>query len=83
MSSLYNFARRKVYQFEVTFTSYMLTSTEKIIFNTLIFLFLGFLTAAITLYLPQHVQTIARRAYFYVVGDESVIRKEDMLDYST
>ncbi|KAF3902354.1 hypothetical protein AA313_de0207781 [Arthrobotrys entomopaga] len=83
MTSLYTLVRRKVYQFEVTFTSYMLTSTEKIIFNTFIFLFLGFLTMAVTLYLPQHVQTITRRAYFYVVGDESVIRQEDVLDYST
>ncbi|KAF3931391.1 hypothetical protein ABW19_dt0200871 [Dactylella cylindrospora] len=81
--SIATFVRRKVYQFEVTFTSYMLTSTEKFVFNTFIFLFLGFLTAAITLYLPQHVQTIARRAYFYVVGDESVIREEDVLDYSS
>ncbi|KAK6344213.1 hypothetical protein TWF696_007855 [Orbilia brochopaga] len=80
--SITTFIRRKVYQFEVTFTSYMLTSTEKIVFNTILFVFLGFLIAAITLYLPQHVQTIARRAYFYVVGDESVIRKEDVLDYS-
>ncbi|KAF3922693.1 hypothetical protein ABW21_db0204650 [Orbilia brochopaga] len=80
--SIATFIRRKVYQFEVTFTSYMLTSTEKIIFNTILFTFLGFLIAAITLYLPQHAQTIARRAYFYVVGDESVIRKEDVLDYS-
>ncbi|RVD83296.1 uncharacterized protein DFL_007691 [Arthrobotrys flagrans] len=83
MSAIYNYVRRKHYQFEVTFTSYMLTSTEKIVFNTFIFLFLGFLTAAITLYLPQHVQTITRRAYFYIVGDESVIRQEDVLDYST
>ncbi|KAJ6259736.1 hypothetical protein Dda_5374 [Drechslerella dactyloides] len=80
--SITTFIRRKVYQFEVTLSPYMLTSTEKIVFNTFILLFLGFLIAAITLYLPQHVQTIARRAYFYVVGDESVIRKEDVLDYS-
>jgi len=61
----------------------MLTPTEKIFFNTFLFLFLGFLIAAITLYLPEHAQKITRRAYFYVVGDESVIRKEDIIDYTS
>ena len=71
--------RRKLYQYEVTYSLYMLTPTEKVIFNTFLLFFLALLVAAIALYLPQHVTTIARRAYFYYAGDESVIGRKDEL----
>ncbi|KAK6359118.1 hypothetical protein TWF696_000285 [Orbilia brochopaga] len=75
--------RRKLLLFEVTFCPYVMTPSEKWAFYTFLFLFLGLFAAAVALYLPQHVQTVVRRAYFYVVGDNSVIRERDVPDYST
>ncbi|KAF3940965.1 hypothetical protein ABW19_dt0207090 [Dactylella cylindrospora] len=75
--------RRKLLWFEVHFCPYVLTPGEKTAFYTFLFLFLGLLTAAVALYLPQHLQTVARRAYFYLYGDESVIRQVDVLEYSS
>ncbi|KAF3910674.1 hypothetical protein ABW21_db0206664 [Orbilia brochopaga] len=75
--------RRKLLLFEVTFCPYLMTPIEKWAFYTFLLLFLGLFAAAVTLYLPQHVQTVVRRAYFYVIGDDSVIRKRDVLGYST
>lgn len=60
-----------------------MTPGEKWVFYTFLFLFLALLLAAVMLYLPQHLQTVARRAYFYLVGDDSVIREVDVLEYSS
>ncbi|KAJ6257393.1 hypothetical protein Dda_8282 [Drechslerella dactyloides] len=73
--------QRKLFLFEVTFCPYVMTPSEKWAFYTFLFLFLGLFAAAVALYLPQHMQTVARRAYFYLVGDDSVIREVDVLDY--
>ncbi|KAI4785725.1 hypothetical protein E4T44_14038 [Aureobasidium sp. EXF-8845] len=68
-SSLLRWFQRKRYQYEVTFSLYMLTPTEKFIFNSILFLFLSMVTIAVALYLPRHVSIIAHRAYYYVSGD--------------
>ncbi|THX67672.1 hypothetical protein D6D04_10775 [Aureobasidium pullulans] len=68
-SSLLRWFQRKRYQYEVTFSLYMLTPTEKFIFNSILFLFLSMVSIAVALYLPRHVKIIAHRAYYYVSGD--------------
>ncbi|KAF8457164.1 hypothetical protein BGX38DRAFT_1086409 [Terfezia claveryi] len=68
-SSLIKLLQRKRYQYEVTYSLYMLTPMEKFIFNTFLFAFLSMLILAASLYLPQHVATITSRAWFYLVGD--------------
>ncbi|CAD0091677.1 unnamed protein product [Aureobasidium mustum] len=60
-SSLLRWFQRKRYQYEVTFSLYMLTPTEKFIFTMV--------SIAVALYLPRHVRIIAHRAYYYVSGD--------------
>ncbi|MCJ1293830.1 hypothetical protein MMC34_005386 [Xylographa carneopallida] len=71
-SSLFRWLQRKRYQYEVTFSLYMLTPTEKLIFNSFLVLFLSMIIIAGSLYLPEHVSTIMRRAWFYWAGDEAV-----------
>ncbi|KEQ65243.1 uncharacterized protein M437DRAFT_15764, partial [Aureobasidium melanogenum CBS 110374] len=68
-SSLLRWFQRKRYQYEVTFSLYMLTPTEKFIFNSILFLFLAMVSIAVALYLPRHVSIIAHCAYYYVSGD--------------
>ncbi|PQE16556.1 Small subunit of serine palmitoyltransferase-like protein [Rutstroemia sp. NJR-2017a BBW] len=55
----------------VTFSLYMLTPTEKFIFNSFLFLFFSMIVIAMTLYLPQHITFLTNRAWFYYNGDES------------
>jgi len=74
MSSVLKFLRRKRYQYEVTFSLYMLTPTEKIVFNTVLFFILSMAMYAISLYLPKHFKVVGSRAWFYVVGDDSLVR---------
>jgi len=59
----------KKYQYEVTFSLYMLTSTEKIIFNLILFLLVSMLVTAASLYLPSHLAVIYNRMWYYVNGD--------------
>ncbi|KAF3174121.1 hypothetical protein TWF106_007691 [Orbilia oligospora] len=75
--------QRQFLLFEVTFGLYMMSPAEKLAFYTFLFLFLGFLTVAVTLYLPQHLQTVARRLLFYIFGDHGVIRNQDVLEYNS
>ncbi|MCJ1393039.1 hypothetical protein MMC18_005911 [Xylographa bjoerkii] len=70
-SSLFRWLQRKRYQYEVTFSLYMLTPTEKFIFNSFLVLFLSMIIIAASLYLPEHISTIMRRAWFYWAGDET------------
>ncbi|KAI9852609.1 MAG: hypothetical protein M1824_001850 [Vezdaea acicularis] len=67
---LLRWLQRKRYQYEVTFSLYMLTPTEKFIFNSFLFLFISMIIIAASLYLPQHIMTIASRAWFYYAGEE-------------
>ncbi|KAK7534097.1 uncharacterized protein J3D65DRAFT_669790 [Phyllosticta citribraziliensis] len=61
--------QRKRYQYEVTFSLYMLTPTEKFIFNSFLFLFLSMIIIAASLYLPEHISFLADRALYYLSGD--------------
>ncbi|CAL3965975.1 hypothetical protein PZA11_002780 [Diplocarpon coronariae] len=70
-SSTFRWLQRKRYQYEVTFSLYMLTPTEKFIFNSFLFLFFSMVVIAMTLYLPQHITFLTSRAWFYYNGDES------------
>lgn len=67
--SIIRWLQLKRYQYEVTFPLYMLTPVERFILNSLLFLFLSMIIYAATLYLPQHIMTIASRAWFYYAGD--------------
>jgi len=70
LAQLLKFLQLKRYQYEVTFSLYMLTPMEKIIFNTFIFIALSLLIIAVSFYLPRHVATIASRAWWYYAGEE-------------
>ncbi|KAF2744456.1 hypothetical protein M011DRAFT_470314 [Sporormia fimetaria CBS 119925] len=70
-SSLLRWLQRKRYQYEVTFSLYMLTSTEKFIFNSILFLLLSLLIIAASLYLPEHVVLITNRVLYYFSGNDS------------
>ncbi|KAI9677659.1 MAG: hypothetical protein M1817_006614 [Caeruleum heppii] len=72
---LLRWLQRKRYQYEVTFSLYMLTPTEKFIFNSFLFLFLSMIIIAASLYLPQHITKIASRALFYYAGDDAATEK--------
>ncbi|KAF2202316.1 hypothetical protein GQ43DRAFT_392414 [Delitschia confertaspora ATCC 74209] len=69
-SSFLRWLKRKRYQYEVTFSLYMLTPTEKFIFNSGLFLVLSLLIIAACFYLPEHVSTISNRLFYYWFGDE-------------
>ncbi|TAQ85630.1 hypothetical protein B7494_g6043 [Chlorociboria aeruginascens] len=70
-ASTFRWLQRKRYQYEVTFSLYMLTPTEKFIFNSFLFLFFSMIVIAMTLYLPQHIAFLTNRAWFYYNGPES------------
>ncbi|KAF2146033.1 uncharacterized protein K452DRAFT_283312 [Aplosporella prunicola CBS 121167] len=78
--------QRKRYQYEVTFSLYMLTPTEKFIFNSFLFLFLSMIVIAASLYLPEHISMIVNRASYYLAGEPSSglssIAKRDFVDSS-
>ncbi|KAF1990098.1 hypothetical protein K402DRAFT_390407 [Aulographum hederae CBS 113979] len=67
-SDLMRWLSRKHYQYEVTFSLYMLTPTEKFIFNSFLFLFLSLIIIASSLYLPEHLSKLASRAFYYYAG---------------
>ncbi|KAF1923754.1 uncharacterized protein M421DRAFT_425458 [Didymella exigua CBS 183.55] len=70
-SAMLRWFQRKRYQYEVTFSLYMLTSTEKFIFNSVLFLLLSLLIIAASLYLPEHLSIIASRIFYYYSGKEN------------
>ncbi|KAL0258688.1 hypothetical protein SLS55_006189 [Diplodia seriata] len=63
--------QRKRYQYEVTFSLYMLTPTEKFIFNSFVFLFASMIVIAASLYLPEHISFLVNRAAYYLAGETS------------
>lgn len=67
--STFRWLQRKRYQYEVTFSLYMLTPTEKFIFNSFIFLFITMTLIGASLYLPQHLSFIMNRGWFYYNGE--------------
>ncbi|KAF1938473.1 hypothetical protein EJ02DRAFT_457859 [Clathrospora elynae] len=72
-ATLLRWFQRKRYQYEVTFSLYMLTSTEKFIFNSVLFLLLSLLIIAASLYLPEHLTIIANRMFYYFSGNEETL----------
>ncbi|KAI9729509.1 MAG: hypothetical protein M1818_008481 [Claussenomyces sp. TS43310] len=73
-ASTFRWLQRKRYQYEVTFSLYMLTPTEKFIFNSFLFLFVSMMLIAAALYLPQHMAFLTRRAFFYYHGDDAAAK---------
>ncbi|EMF15852.1 uncharacterized protein SEPMUDRAFT_81033 [Sphaerulina musiva SO2202] len=65
--------QKKNYQYEVTFSLYMLTPTEKFVFNSILFLTFSLLLIASVIYLPNHIMTMSRRTYYYFAGDAALM----------
>ncbi|WPH00981.1 Hypothetical protein R9X50_00381500 [Acrodontium crateriforme] len=68
-SGLVKWLQKKNYQYEVSSSLYMLTPTEKFVFNSVLFLTLSLLTMACVVYLPDHISTMSRRTYYYFAGE--------------
>ncbi|KAK0720861.1 hypothetical protein B0H67DRAFT_462131, partial [Lasiosphaeris hirsuta] len=69
LESFSKWIQLKIYQLEVTFSVYIFTPIEKFIFYSVLFLIFSLTFIATVLYLPQHVQFILSRAWFYMHGD--------------
>ncbi|KAL2258573.1 hypothetical protein VTK26DRAFT_8073 [Humicola hyalothermophila] len=69
LESFSKWLQLKHYQFEVTLGVYMYTPGEKFFFYSVLFLLLSLTFIATVLYLPQHLQFILSRAWFYVHGE--------------
>jgi len=69
ISSFIRWLQLKKYQYEVTFSLYMLTPTEKLIFNFILLVLISMLVTAATMYLPNHVAVIYNRIWYYVHGE--------------
>ncbi|RDW83885.1 serine palmitoyltransferase small subunit family protein [Aspergillus mulundensis] len=68
-SAFIRWVRLKIYQYEVTFAVYMLTPTEKFIFNSILLTLISMILTAIYVYLPDHLRTIYGHLYYYWVGE--------------
>ncbi|KAL9623284.1 MAG: hypothetical protein Q9160_002391 [Pyrenula sp. 1 TL-2023] len=73
IASFIRWVQLKKYQYEVTFSLYMLTPTEKFIFNAILFILVSMLITAATLYLPNHVVTIYNRVWYYYHGEQGQV----------
>ncbi|PYH94237.1 hypothetical protein BO71DRAFT_231951 [Aspergillus ellipticus CBS 707.79] len=73
VTSLVRWIRLKIYQYEVTFAVYMLTPTEKFIFNSLLLTLLSMIVTGIYVYLPDHIRVIYSHLYYYWVGERPFI----------
>ncbi|KAJ5600404.1 hypothetical protein N7450_001471 [Penicillium hetheringtonii] len=73
LTSLIRWIRLKIYQYEVTFAIYMLTPTEKFIFNSLLLTLVTMIAAGIYIYLPDHLRSIYGHLYYYAVGERPFI----------
>ncbi|KAL2855438.1 hypothetical protein BJY01DRAFT_243163 [Aspergillus pseudoustus] len=65
--------RLKIYQYEVTFAVYMLTPTEKFIFNSLLLTLISMILTAIYVYLPDHLRSIYSHLHYYLVGERPFV----------
>ncbi|KAL4803319.1 hypothetical protein BDV18DRAFT_163367 [Aspergillus unguis] len=68
-SAFVRWVRLKIYQYEVTFAVYMLTPTEKFIFNSILLTLISMILTAIYVYLPDHLRTIYSHLYYYCFGE--------------
>lgn len=57
------------YRYEVTLPLYVMTTTEKIIFNSIMLILLGLLVTATTWYLPAFLFRRCQRIVWYAIGD--------------
>ncbi|KAJ5887646.1 hypothetical protein N7495_007687 [Penicillium taxi] len=73
LSTVVRWLRLKIYQYEVTFAIYMLTPTEKFIFNSIILALLTMIATGIYIYLPNHLRIIYGHLYYYWVGERPFI----------
>ncbi|KAK4043048.1 hypothetical protein C8A01DRAFT_32837 [Parachaetomium inaequale] len=69
LESFSKWLQLKIYQLEVTMSVYIYTPIEKFIFYSVLFLLFSLTFIATVLYLPQHLQFIISRAWFYMHGD--------------
>lgn len=69
VASLFRWMRLKIYQYEVTFSLYMLTPIEKLIFNTLLLGLIAMIAMGTYIYLPDHLLAIYGRLYYYWAGE--------------
>ncbi|KAK5942050.1 hypothetical protein PMZ80_006003 [Knufia obscura] len=69
LTSLIRWLQLKNYQYEVTFSLYMLTYTEKIVFNSILVTLISLLITAAYLYLPAHIIVIYTRVWYYISGE--------------
>ncbi|EYE96681.1 serine palmitoyltransferase small subunit family protein [Aspergillus ruber CBS 135680] len=72
-SALVRWIRLKHYQYEVTFAVYMLTPTEKFIFNSIILTTVTMIVTGAYIYLPNHIRTVCGHMYYYLVGDRTFL----------
>ncbi|KAL2828223.1 hypothetical protein BDW59DRAFT_159814 [Aspergillus cavernicola] len=72
-SALVRWVRLKIYQYEVTFAIYMLTPTEKFIFNSLFLTLISMILTGIYVYLPDHLRSIYSHLYYYWVGERPFV----------
>ncbi|CEJ59499.1 hypothetical protein PMG11_08123 [Penicillium brasilianum] len=73
LTSLVRWVRLKIYQYEVTFAIYMLTPTEKFIFNSLLLTLTTMIATGIYIYLPDHLRAIYGHLYYYWAGERPFI----------
>ncbi|KAL4898590.1 hypothetical protein BDV59DRAFT_197484 [Aspergillus ambiguus] len=73
LTNLVRWVRLKIYQYEVTFAVYMLTPTEKFIFNSLLLTLISMILTGIYVYLPDHIRAIYSHLYYYWVGERPFI----------
>ncbi|KAJ5669318.1 hypothetical protein N7462_010388 [Penicillium macrosclerotiorum] len=73
LTNLVRWVRLKIYQYEVTFAIYMLTPTEKFIFNSLLLTLITMIATGIYIYLPDHIRAIYGHLYYYWVGERPFI----------
>ncbi|CAL5868607.1 uncharacterized protein PFLUO_LOCUS2834 [Penicillium psychrofluorescens] len=73
LTALVRWIRLKIYQYEVTFAIYMLTPTEKIIFNSLLLTLVTMIATGIYIYLPDHLRSIYGHLYYYWAGERPLM----------
>lgn len=80
ISAVLRWLRLKKYQYEVTFSLYMLTSTEKLVFNTILFILISLLVTAAYAYLPGHILVIYGRVSYYISGEFTADHNARLMD---
>ncbi|PWY80955.1 hypothetical protein BO94DRAFT_470385 [Aspergillus sclerotioniger CBS 115572] len=73
INSLVRWVRLKIYQYEVTFAVYMLTPTEKFIFNSILLTLISMIVTGIYVYLPNHIRVVYGHLYYYWAGERPFI----------